>query len=95
VGSLKHFQTKEQIMIKDTIYEISLQNLTEYSNAAFSVSISALMKEGYLTEEQAQEILSNYAIVVVRRGFLGKIWDRCLGLEKGQLTWRLLTYSHG
>jgi len=72
------------------VYTLTLEDFTKYANIAKEIVVSSLAKEGYLTEEQAEEILGKYTMLTQRKGFLGSVIDKVRGLEADKLTFILL-----
>ncbi len=64
------------------IYSYTLQDLQSFSNQTKEVVATSLVREGFLTEEQATEFLEKYIVLVTERGFVGKTIDKILGLDK-------------
>ena len=62
-----------------SILSFSLGELQAAFNQTKEVVVGSLLTEGFITEEQAEEILTDYAIVVHEKGMLGKTIDKILG----------------
>ena len=56
-------------------YTMGARALTESGNQFKEVFLSAMVKEGLLTEEQEKE-MNNYCIIVSEKSFFGKFWDK-------------------
>jgi hypothetical protein len=59
-----------------TMVDMSAQ---KEANLAKEVVIAALVAEGYLTGEQAQDFLSKYAVVLRGRSWFGRMMDKLRG----------------
>lgn len=53
------------------------QDLQNYNNAKECI-IRALFREGFLTEEQAETILTQYAVVMVKNNWFGEVIGKLL-----------------
>jgi hypothetical protein len=75
---------------------MTLGDLTKHSNLSLEVVVRTLVFEDFLTEEQGKKILSNYAMIVVERGFWGRIWDKLFDLENKRdfLRYQLVKVCH-
>lgn len=65
-------------------YSMTEADLTKLCNQSKELFISALVCNKFLTEEQAEEIDENYAIIIKQKGWFGEAWDKLRGVkEKG------------
>ena len=55
--------------------QMSEGDLTETLNKGKEIFVKGLVRDGFLTEEQADNISKNYAIVATRQGWLGSVID--------------------
>lgn len=65
-----------------TTYSMTENNITEIINRARELFVESMVGEGYLTQEQGRELVSNYVIVVRRKGWWGKLFDKIKGIKE-------------
>jgi len=58
-------------------------DLQNYNNAKEAI-ISALFREGFLSEEQAETIITQYAVVIVKGNWLGQAIGKLLSRKDVQ-----------
>jgi hypothetical protein len=63
----------------------TVEMLTYLSNQVKETVVSALCKEGVLTEEQATTINQTYAIVLHKKGTLGSFIAKLFGMNDSEL----------
>ena len=56
-------------------YSMTGEQLTELSNQIRELFIDAMLRQGIIDEQQAHN-MQQYVFMVVKRGFLGKFWDK-------------------
>lgn len=59
-------------------YPQDIENFSINANLVKEQLLLALAKEGYLTNEQALYIASNYSVLITEKGMLGKMVDKLL-----------------
>jgi hypothetical protein len=59
------------------------QNLENYNNAKEAI-ISGLFREGFLSEEQVETILTQYAVVMVKNNWFGQAIGKLLNKKEVQ-----------
>jgi hypothetical protein len=59
------------------------QDLENYNNAKEAI-VNALVREQFLTVEQAEQINTNYAVVLVKNNWLGQAIGKLLGRKDVQ-----------
>lgn len=64
-------------------WSLDPEGMDEVANKSKTAVVWGLVEEGYLTKEQAEEILSRYAVTLVSKGRLGLGIDRVLGFLTG------------
>jgi len=55
---------------------LTLSELTEVYNEGKECTLKALVRLGWITEEQAGDLATHIAIVARPKGFFGKLWDK-------------------
>ncbi len=65
-----------------TLYQYSDSDLTAFANQAKESIIFALANEGMLNGDPV-EISQNYVIVLYKKGWFGRQWDKWRSIEKG------------
>ena len=60
------------------------EDLGAAANQVKEFVVLTLVNQGKLTQEDADSFNSKYAIVVIRKGWLGSVIDKALGLEKNK-----------
>lgn len=55
-------------------------DLTQTANQARELFIAALVGEGYLTKDQGREIMSEFVVVIRKKGWWGKLFDKFRGI---------------
>lgn len=63
------------------VYSLTTDDLTRFMNQAKETTVQSLCEEGFLTPEQRDAILGNYAIVVHKRTWFGEILAKLRGLK--------------
>ena len=63
------------------IYSINDEGLLGVSNSVMTSVIGGLMKEGYLTEEQVNDIGKNYSIIIEKKSWVPVYLAKILGLD--------------
>lgn len=58
-------------------YTMTAAALTENGNQLKEVFLSAMVTEGKLTQEQADD-MNDYCLIVSEKGFFGRFWDKIL-----------------
>jgi hypothetical protein len=59
------------------------QDLQNYNNAKEAI-VNALVREGFLTEDQAETINTTYAVVLVKGNWLGQVIGKLLNKKDVQ-----------
>ena len=59
------------------------QDLENYNNAKEAI-VNSLAREKFITEEQAEQINTNYAVVLVKNNWLGQAIGKLLGRKDVQ-----------
>tara|TARA_Y100000310_G_scaffold157041_1_gene156455 strand:- start:307 stop:573 length:267 start_codon:yes stop_codon:yes gene_type:complete len=65
-------------------YTVDRETFTQLANQAKEVLVHGLVNEGYLTDEQSEEILSSYALVVHKPGIIGSFIKKYLWPDEGK-----------
>lgn len=60
------------------LYNLTDEDLTRNANAAMLSTVWGLMKEGYLTRKQYDEIVENYVVVVAKKGIFSNAFEKIL-----------------
>ena len=63
------------------MYSMTETQLQTQLNSAFEIAIYSLEATGVITQEQKEEILGHYALVVSCKGWLGSIFDKLVGRD--------------
>ena len=61
-------------------------NMQSDFNLVKEVLVSALVREGYLASDKADEFLKRYAIITHKRGWLGRKFEHFFNNESEQTT---------
>lgn len=72
------------------LYSYEHEELLEQSNNIFLNVVYALKEEKYLTEQQMNEIIMNYSVIIENRSWLPQFLSKYLGLNKGYQHYRLV-----
>lgn len=72
------------------LYSYEHEQLLELSNNIFLNVVYALKEEKYLSEQQMDEILTNYSVILEDRSWLPKFLSKYLGLNKDHQHYRLV-----
>ena len=62
-------------------YSYTENDIQANANAALACTLAGLTREGILTEEQANDIASNYVIIINKKGFFTKLWEKATGIQ--------------
>lgn len=65
-----------------TAFTLTISDLTAHANSAKEVTLSALVADGYLTSEQADQFAEKYVILVSQKNMLGRIFDKIFSSDK-------------
>ena len=57
-------------------YSYTETDIQTTANSVKELVINSLVKEGFIDKEKQEELLSKYAVVVVRKGWLGRTIDK-------------------
>lgn len=71
------------------VMSFTVSDLQNHANVVLVTTLNSLVKEGYLTLSQADEITLNYSIVVENRSWLPKWLSDKMKLEKNKINYRL------
>lgn len=63
------------------VYSLTTDELTRFLNQAKETTVQSLCEEGFLTPEQRDTILGNYAIVIHKRSWFGEILAKLRSLS--------------
>ena len=69
-------------MASKTVMMYDDQDLGSTANQVKELVVAQLVDQEKLTQEDADAFNSRYAVVVVKKGWLGSAIDKALGLEK-------------
>jgi hypothetical protein len=61
------------------------QDLTQSINQGKELLIRAMAADGIISEEDASEAIKYYAIIVARKGWLGRIFDKARGITEDKM----------
>lgn len=64
-------------------YEMSDADLQKFAAQAFQVGVAELANFGELPPEQAERFTTQYGIILVRKGFFGRAFERLFGNNDG------------
>lgn len=62
------------------LYNLTTDELVRFMNQAKETTVQSLCQEGFLTEEQRDQILGNYAIVIHKKNWFGEILGKVRNL---------------
>lgn len=71
-------------------YSLTQNDLIENLNVAREHFVSQMLKEGVISEEQATIMLEDYAILITKKGMLGRTLDKILNLKEGKLSFKTI-----
>ena len=66
-------------------YTFTESDLTEICNQAKEILVESMAVNGFITDDQCDEINQTYAIVVKRKGWFGKMWDKLHGADENSV----------
>ena len=72
------------------VYQMSDDDLTRNINRAKDVVIDSLRIEGYLTQEQADELHTHYSVIIESRSWMPEFLANWLGLSKDSMSVRMV-----
>lgn len=73
-----------------TVYQMGKDELLSNMNKALNIVVDSLRIEGYLTKEQAEEINTNYSLILESRSWLPVFLADWLGIKKDAISMRLV-----
>lgn len=73
-----------------TVYEMTPQQMVRNSNVTLNTVVDGLRREGYITQEQADHIHTNYSIVIEQRDWLPDFLIDWLGIKENTFKPRLV-----
>lgn len=73
-----------------TIYEVTAEQLLRNANTTLGTVVDGLRREGYLTQEQADHIHTNYSVVIEKRDWLPDFLVDWLGIKDNTFKVRLV-----
>ena len=59
--------------------EMNLEQINKNANLIKECLVKAMKVDGLLTQDQADDVAENWAVIMKPKHFLGKIWDKILG----------------
>jgi hypothetical protein len=67
-----------------SLFTLTKEQFEHALNKAKEVTISAMVREEIIDVEEAMYFLENYAVVLIRKNWLGKLIDRFRGLDNDE-----------
>jgi len=64
-----------------SLYSFTDKDITTTVNIAKEVTLAGMAREGFLTGEQYNILIKDYVIVVVKKGWFGKLFDKVRGID--------------
>ena len=58
------------------LYTLNISEMNTNANKTMHTTVDALAKLKYLTREQADEFMNEYACCIVEKDFWGEFWDK-------------------
>jgi hypothetical protein len=74
------------------MYTVSIEDLQSNANCATEVLLNKLEEDGHI--KSAKAILEKYSIIAVKKGTLGKIMDKLLGLEDDRVYYKAVKLAN-
>jgi hypothetical protein len=68
-------------MATETRYLYNDEDLSRFANQVKELMINDMLARDLLTNEEATRYLEQYAVVVVKKGWLGTAIDKAIGLK--------------
>jgi hypothetical protein len=69
-------------MASETRYLYNDEDLSRFANQVKELMINDMLARDLLTNEESTGYLARYAVVVVKKGWLGTTIDKALGLKE-------------
>ena len=69
---------------------LSNEELQRHLNQAFINTITSLYKEKFITLKQSDDLCTNYSIIIENKNWLPKTLSKWLGLNNGNVYYRLV-----
>lgn len=67
--------------MKEQSYLLSEAGITANLNSGKELLIEALLADNVICEDTARLIMTEYALIVVRKNWLGEMWDKLRGVK--------------
>ncbi len=68
-------------MATETRYLYNDEDLSRFANQVKELMINDMLARDLLTNEESTRYLEQYAVVVVKKGWLGSVIDKAIGLD--------------
>lgn len=81
----KNVGAVEQSEVYMKLGTYSISDLQVISNQVKDQIIDALVREKFLSQEQADIISGQYCVIFSEKGWLGKLWDKILQTEDDKM----------